>query len=282
MISKLSGYEDLFTYDAKYHRSCYSHYISQRNIKAIKNKLKKTPLQATQPSSKQDENSSDESDDAVDENYCSTENIMHSEKLILHKAAEILKEQMREFQPQQRYFPVPENISQMKFKKPKVLLTFVSWLIDDGAFNNLHNEIAEAVIPCNIIIALSSKIYKKNYFQFELGLFLHHLLRSKQLLDILSKIGLSCTYNDVRQLITTFAKQKISNEQVYIPLGIDMVDQSKITYIHVSMDNFDLNEETIDGKNTTHSMAIVVFQQHTDRNFVYCQKRILFAEYRGA
>lgn len=48
------------------------------------------------------------------------------------------------------------------------------------------------------------------------------------------------------------------------------------------MDNFDLNEETIDGKNTTHSMAIVVFQQHTDRNFVYCQKRILFAEYRGA
>ncbi|KAJ8932906.1 hypothetical protein NQ314_014350 [Rhamnusium bicolor] len=154
---------------------------------------------------------------------------MHSEKLILHKAAEILKRQMREFQPQQRDFPVPENISQMEFEKqvPKLLLTFVSWLIDDGAFNNLHNEVAEAVIPCNIIMALSSKIYKKNYFQFRLGLFLHHLVRSKQLLDILSKIGLSSTYNDVRQLTTALAKQKINNDQVYIPPGIDKVDQPK-------------------------------------------------------
>ncbi|KAJ8964633.1 hypothetical protein NQ314_004742 [Rhamnusium bicolor] len=91
MISKLSGYEDLFAYDAKYHRSCYSHYISQRNIKAIQNKLKEKPQQVTQPLPEQDENSSDESDDVVNENYCSTENIMHSEKLILHKAAEILK-----------------------------------------------------------------------------------------------------------------------------------------------------------------------------------------------
>lgn len=33
MISKLSGYEDLFAYDAKYHKTCYSQYISQRNIK---------------------------------------------------------------------------------------------------------------------------------------------------------------------------------------------------------------------------------------------------------
>ncbi|KAJ8964634.1 hypothetical protein NQ314_004743 [Rhamnusium bicolor] len=104
----------------------------------------------------------------------------------------------------------------MEFKKqvPKLLLTFVSWLIDDGAFNNLHNEVAEAVIHCNIIMALSSKIYKKNYFQFGLGLFLYHLVRSKQLLDILSKIGLICTYNDVRQLTTALAKQKINNDQV--------------------------------------------------------------------
>ncbi|KAJ8942864.1 hypothetical protein NQ314_009928 [Rhamnusium bicolor] len=115
----------------------------------------------------------------------------------------------------------------MEFKKqvPKLLLTFVSWLIDDGAFNNLHNEVAEAVIHCNIIMALSSKIYKKNYFQFGLGLFLHHLVRSKQLLDILSKIGLICTYNNVRQLTTALAKQKINNDQVYIPPGIDKVDQ---------------------------------------------------------
>lgn len=270
MVSKLSGYEDLFAYDAKYHRSCYSHYISERNVKAIENKLKRPSKQIPQTVSQQEENnSSDQSNDAVDDIF--TENNMHNEQLILHKAAEILKRQMREFQSQQRDFPVPENINTTEFEKqvPKLLLTFVSWLIDDRAFIDLQNEVPQAVIPCNIIMALNSKSYKKKYFQFGLGLFVHHLVRSKQLLEMLSEIGLSCTYNDVRQLTTALAKQNINDEEVYIPPGIDMVDQSKKNFIHASMDNFDLNEQTIDGNNTTHCMAIVVFQKHNDnRDFV--------------
>ncbi|KAJ8938180.1 hypothetical protein NQ314_011588 [Rhamnusium bicolor] len=62
----------------------------------------------------------------------------------------------------------------------------------------------------------------------------------------------------------------IGDEQ-FTPPGIDKVDPSKKNYIHASMDNFDLNEETIDGRNTTHSMAIVVFQQHNDdRKVISC------------
>ena len=34
------SYPDLFAYDAKYHRSCYSRYISPRNIKADRSKAK--------------------------------------------------------------------------------------------------------------------------------------------------------------------------------------------------------------------------------------------------
>lgn len=56
---------------------------------------------------------------------------MHNEKLILHKAAEILRRQMREFQPQQKDFPVTENISQIEFQKqvPKLLLTSCSYTL---------------------------------------------------------------------------------------------------------------------------------------------------------
>lgn len=32
-------------------------------------------------------------------------------------------------------------------------------------------------------------------------------------------------------------------------------------FIHASIDNFDLNEDTLSGKNTTHSMAMVLFQK---------------------
>lgn len=61
--------------------------------------------------------------------------------------------------------------------------------------------------------------------------------------------------------MTTLAKEKINTENnVYIPSCIKKVDESK-KYIYASMDNFDLNEESLDGKSTTHSMAIVVFQK---------------------
>ncbi|CAG9760430.1 unnamed protein product [Ceutorhynchus assimilis] len=271
MISKLCGFEDLFAYDAKYHKSCYTHSISRRNIQATKNEMKKSSDQLPQTLSKSEEYFSDESDTTDNENYFTTENNHDSGiQVILHKAAEILKREIRKFQSEQKEFPMPENISSSEFEKqvPKLLLTFMSWLIDDNAFNNVESEVAEAVIPCSIIMALVSKIYKKNYFQFGLGLFIHHTVRSKQLLETLSDIGLSCTYNDVRQLTTALVKQKVHKEPIYIPLGIDMVSPSMKNYIHASMDNFDLNEQTIDGKNTTHSMAIVVFQQrNNDRSF---------------
>ena len=35
---RMLAYPDLFAMDAKYHRSCYSHYISERNIKVAKSK----------------------------------------------------------------------------------------------------------------------------------------------------------------------------------------------------------------------------------------------------
>ena len=35
---RMLSYPDLFAYDAKYHRSCYSRYVSQRNIKADRTK----------------------------------------------------------------------------------------------------------------------------------------------------------------------------------------------------------------------------------------------------
>lgn len=35
VFSRMLAYTDLFAYDAKYHRSCYSHYTSERNIQAV-------------------------------------------------------------------------------------------------------------------------------------------------------------------------------------------------------------------------------------------------------
>ncbi len=51
-------------------------------------------------------------------------------------------------------------------------------------------------------------------------------------------------------------------EGVYIPNGVTSIPVSSGgKLVHEGDDNVDINTETIDGKNTFHSMARVVFQQ---------------------
>lgn len=227
MISKLSGYEDLFAYDAKYHKLCYCGYIADRNIRAYQNKGKVSDgvsnLNYTSASS---ETSGSEQNDSAKSIETDTGNI-ENEMLIIHKAAGILKKYMHDFKFSQTYFPSPDDINQTEFKKqvPNMLLKFVSWLINDDFYNTLDVEIdTKAVVPCNIIMGLYNKKYKRNYFQIGLGLYIHHLVRSKQILDALSEIGLSCSYNDIRQLTTSLANQKITNNATYVPPGVEVVD----------------------------------------------------------
>lgn len=206
MISKLTGYDDLFAHDAKYHRSCYSHYISKYNIQAFLNKLeinKKPTAEDSTILSNSDkiestrDSHSDSSYSFVSEtaniNICK-EQIAQNEYIILHQAAGILKKHMKNFSSPRKDFPAPHDINQNEFTKqvPNELLEFISWLIDDDSYNDLEKNInSKAIIPCNIIMALFDKIYKKNFFQFGLGLYVHHLVRSRQLLDLLSEIGIS-------------------------------------------------------------------------------------------
>lgn len=111
-------------------------------------------------------------------------------------------------------------------------------------------------------MALFSKAFKKNSFHVGLGLHLYHMIPSKHILDTLWQLGLTCSYNDVRQLTTALAKREISDkDDTYVPENLNKIECGKQNYIHASIDNFDLNEETIDGKNTTHCMAMVVFQK---------------------
>lgn len=246
MISKLSAYKDLFAYDAKYHKTCYSHYISSRNIKSEQNKTNlNSPLQTAELM----ECTSD-SDDVVENRSFERDNdsIKHTEIRIIHQAAGILRKHMSEFQTSRKNLPSPNdiNISQFKNQVPKILLTFTSWLIDEEKYNRVNEDVkSEAVVPSNIIMGLFDKNFKQNHFQIGLGLHIYHLVRSKQILEILFQLGLTCSYKDVRGLMTSLAKRSLDgNNEIYIPPGIRPVDEKENNYIRASIDNFDLNEET--------------------------------------
>lgn len=79
-----------------------------------------------------------------------------------------------------------------------------------------------AANPCNIVMRLYAKIYNQNNFHIDLGLHIYHVVRSKQVLGTLWQIGLTCSYNNVRELMTALARKNVIKEKsVYIPHGIE-------------------------------------------------------------
>ena len=62
------------------------------------------------------------------------------------------------------------------------------------------------------------------------------------------------SYDEVRRFLTSVAKDELSSSEVCIPRGIRSFDDSDLTTIVDSaIDNFDQNEDTLDGVfNTFH------------------------------
>nr|XP_023018838.1 uncharacterized protein LOC111507725 [Leptinotarsa decemlineata] len=188
-----------------------------------------------------------------------------SETQILLRTAAIIRNAMDSFEPKSG-FPTTDNINRNEFQNevPNILHLFVSWHIDAKLFEEAeYGKTSQlAAIPSNIILGLFDKSHRRNSFHVGLGLHLYHHIPSKHILDTLSSLGLTCSYNEVRQVTTSLAKQEIDDRgNVYVPKCLGQVSNEKNNYIRASIDNFDLNEETLDGKRTTHATAMVVFQE---------------------
>ena len=80
-------------------------------------------------------------------------------------------------------------------------------------------------------------------------------------------------YDELRQFLISVGKGEVDRIRsgVYIPSGIIPINEGGCM-VQEGDDNIDINCETIDGKNTFHSMARVVFQQqptqHIQRNTI--------------
>lgn len=94
-----------------------------------------------------------------------------------------------------------------------------------------------------------------------LSIFVYQAIRSKKVIDVLYRFGYGTSCDEVRKFLTSLTANQIENNgEVFIPQGIVPV-RSVEDFVHASIDNFDQNEETLDGKGTTHSLAMVLFQK---------------------
>ena len=95
--------------------------------------------------------------------------------------------------------------------------------------------------------------------QLAVGLSVHQATRSRSLLETLNAFGVSVDYHRILKLETQIAEEicnQIAMEGVYVP---PFVQQYR--FVFFAIDNSDFNEDTPDGKRTTHATATVVYQQ---------------------
>lgn len=114
-------------------------------------------------------------------------------------------------------------------------------------------SIAQDIIHC------STNARAKMPKQISLAMTVHHLTVSKQLVTILNRMGHCSSYDELKAVDTSLAMEVMAKAEEYgtvVPSNI-----SPGAFVQLAADNNDLNEETLDGKNTTHATTMVVFQR---------------------
>ena len=114
-------------------------------------------------------------------------------------------------------------------------------------------SIAQDIIHC------SSNSRTKLPKHIGLALCVHHLTSSRLVITLLNKMGHCCSYDELRAADTSIAAEVLAKADEYgtvVPSNI-----APGPFLQLAADNTDINEETLDGKNTTRATSMVVFQR---------------------
>ncbi|CAH3175616.1 unnamed protein product [Porites evermanni] len=116
-------------------------------------------------------------------------------------------------------------------------------------------SIAQDIIHCN------SKGRVKLPKHTSLAICVHHLTTSKRLIELLNRMGHCVSYDEMRAVNTSIAEDVLAKAEEFGTVIPTVIKAG--SFVQIAADNNDLNEETIDGKNTTHATTMVIYQNRT-------------------
>lgn len=114
-------------------------------------------------------------------------------------------------------------------------------------------SIAQDIIHC------SSNARVKTPKHVGLAISTHHLTSSKQMITLLNRMGHCISYDEMKSVDASLATEVLAQSEEYgTVLPSNIVPGS---FVQMGSDNNDFNDETVDGKNTTHVTTMVVYQK---------------------
>ena len=182
--------------------------------------------------------------------------------LILYKAAKIVKGDVSQCVGISLQPLLVDDLTLDNAKKalPDSLYWLLRWIISsdktgsDSEFVNPRcsnpSDERHVITIGQDIIHSASHARVKTPKHASLAMAVRHLTGSKQIVTILNRLGHCSSYEDIEVIDASLARETLAKADLY-----GTVIPSNITpgaFVQVAGDNNDINEETLDGKKTTH------------------------------
>ena len=198
-----------------------------------------------------------------------SDHILGSQDRLLYHAAKIIKSDISTCKGILAKPPNPSDISLAACKSaiPESLYNLLRWIItkpekdDEHADSNCRNMADEKRILMlgQDIVYCASHSQAKMPKHVGLAMTLRHLTGSKQIIQMLNRMGHCCSYDDIEVMDTCLAHEIITKSEVFGVLVPNNIVPGQ--FVQAAADNNDINEETLDGKSTTHATTLVLYQQ---------------------
>lgn len=166
----------------------------------------------------------------------------------------------------------PLNIGDLQLETAKVLLPqslywLIRWIVTGEQYSDHSPSNGNTTDERNIIMAAQDLVHCASHARVKLpkhiglSMSVKHLTGSKQLITLLNRMGHCSSYEEIEQVETSLANESLARADVsgvIIPTNI-----SPGAFIQMAADNNDINEESIDGKNTTHATTLAIWPTQT-------------------
>ncbi|XP_048253265.1 uncharacterized protein LOC124140320 [Haliotis rufescens] len=156
------------------------------------------------------------------------------------------------------HFPSPDelNINALESQVPEALLVFMKRLLGLSSTSSDRNTL-QMISLCHILMNAVAPNPYQSPLLFSTGLFIHQTTRSKLVLNLLSSLGMTMSYDT----ILDFERSAVTSRNIDdLHPGIGVNEDGTEGFCQWIADNFDYNEDTISGHNSTHVMGIIACQ----------------------
>ena len=204
----------------------------------------------------------------------------------LYHAAQILKSCIKKDSKSIVIQPVNMedlNADKVKCIVPTALYNFLCLLISNPDKVDASCPVATSAADERHILAIAQDmIHAASHGRIKtpkhvgLAMSIRHMTGSKQLITMLNRLGHCSSYDEIEIVDTSLALEIIAkSENVGVIIPSNIVPGG---FVQVAGDNNDINEETLDGKRTTHATTLVLYQR---QQFGPKPKPVLYSDQTG-